>query len=126
MGKSVEEVRAEIPFLGTGIIYLDSAATTPTPQPVIDAMLEYFREYGANIGRGLHRAAKRATEEFEAVPWQLLDFEKYAELQVRPTHLKVRHRFPLPGKWTQDNPPRAFSFFSSYGCPEPCTFCCSK
>jgi len=64
-------------------------------------------------------------EEFEAVPWQLLDFEKYAELQVRPTHLKVRHRFPLPGKWTQDNPPRAFSFFSSYGCPEPCTFCCS-
>ena len=71
MGKSVEEVRAEIPFLGTGIIYLDSAATTPTPQPVIDAMLEYFREYGANIGRGLHRAAKRATEEFEAVRGKL-------------------------------------------------------
>ncbi|KXB00446.1 cysteine desulfurase [candidate division MSBL1 archaeon SCGC-AAA261C02] len=66
MTKSVEEVRSEIPFLKTGIIYLDNAATTPTPRPVIDAMLEYFQEYNANIGRGLHRSAKRATEEFEA------------------------------------------------------------
>jgi len=65
MAKSVEEVRAEIPFLRTGIIYLDNAATTPTPQPVIDAMFEYFREYGCNIGRGLHRVTRRATEAFE-------------------------------------------------------------
>ena len=64
-------------------------------------------------------------DKFEPVPWELLDFEKYAELQVKPTHLKVRHRFPLPGHWTPDNPPRAFSHFSSFGCPEPCTFCCS-
>ena len=66
MVKTVEQVRAEIPFLQTGIIYLDNAATTSTPQPVIDAMLEYFREYNANVGRGLHRATRRATEEFEA------------------------------------------------------------
>lgn len=65
MAKSVEAVRAEIPFLRTGIIYLDNAATTPTPQPVLDAMLEYFREYGANVGRGLHRATRRASETFE-------------------------------------------------------------
>jgi len=62
---------------------------------------------------------------FEPVPWHLLEFERYAELQTTPTHLKVRHRFPLPGKWTEDNPPRAFSYFSSFGCPEACTFCCS-
>ncbi|TEU14474.1 MAG: cysteine desulfurase [Hadesarchaea archaeon] len=65
MAKSVEEVRGEIPFLRTSIIYLDNAATTPTPQPVIDAMLEYFREYGGNIGRGLHRVTRRASEAFE-------------------------------------------------------------
>lgn len=66
MGKSVEEVRSDIPFLDTGVIYLDNAATTPTPNPVIEAMLEYYREYSANIGRGLHRATKRATEAFES------------------------------------------------------------
>jgi cysteine desulfurase/selenocysteine lyase len=64
--KSVEKVRADIPFLKTGVIYLDNASTTPTPKPVLDAMLEYFNEYSANIGRGLHRAARRATEMFEA------------------------------------------------------------
>ena len=66
MGKSVADARADIPFLKTGIIYLDNASTTPTPQPVLDAMLEYFSEYSANIGRGLHRATRRATEAFEA------------------------------------------------------------
>jgi len=66
MMKTVEQVRAEIPFLRTGIIYLDNAATTPTPQPVLDAMFEYFREYSANVGRGLHRATRRATEAFES------------------------------------------------------------
>jgi cysteine desulfurase/selenocysteine lyase len=69
--KTVEQVRAEIPFLQTDIIYLDNAATTPTPQPVLDAMLEYFREYSANVGRGLHRVTRRATEEFEAARGKL-------------------------------------------------------
>ncbi|MCA8978443.1 MAG: B12-binding domain-containing radical SAM protein [Planctomycetes bacterium] len=71
-----------------------------------------------------HRAVE-GFDAFKPVPWDLLDFEKYAELQVKPTRMKVRHRFPLPGHWTPSNPPRGFSFFSSFGCPEPCTFCCS-
>ena len=64
-------------------------------------------------------------DQFQPVPWHLLEYERYAELQIRPTQKKVRHRFPLPGDWTPENPPRAFSHFSSFGCPEPCTFCCS-
>ena len=64
-------------------------------------------------------------EKLEPVPWELLEYERYAELQVKPTNFKVRHRFPLPGHWTPDNPPRGFSHFSSFGCPEDCTFCCS-
>ncbi|MEW6592755.1 MAG: cysteine desulfurase [Candidatus Hadarchaeota archaeon] len=65
MAKSVEQVRGDIPFLKTGVIYLDNAATTPTPEPIIAAMLEYFREYGVNVGRGLYRATRKATEVFE-------------------------------------------------------------
>lgn len=64
-------------------------------------------------------------EKLKPVPWHLLEYERYVELQMRPTQTKVRHRFPLPGKWTTENPPRGFSFFSSFGCPEACTFCCS-
>ncbi len=64
-------------------------------------------------------------DKFQPTPWHLLDYERYAELQVRPTHMKVRHRFPLPGPYSPAHPPRGFSFFSSFGCPEPCTFCCS-
>ncbi len=71
-----------------------------------------------------HRAVV-GYDQFEPVPWDLLDFERYAEKQVQPNNMKIRHRFPLPGDWTPENPPRGFSFFSSFGCPEPCTFCCS-
>jgi radical SAM superfamily enzyme YgiQ (UPF0313 family) len=71
-----------------------------------------------------HRAVV-GFDKFEPVPWHLLEYERYADLQVKPTRMKVRHRFPLPGHWTPENPPRGFSYFSSFGCPEPCTFCCS-
>jgi len=64
-------------------------------------------------------------DKLEPVPWELLDYERYAYKQLNPGALKVRHRFPLPGPYTTNNLPRGFSFFSSFGCPEPCTFCCS-
>jgi len=66
VSKTVEEVRTDIPFLKKGITYLDSASTSLKPQPVMDAMFEYFTDFCANIGRGVHRAARMATEAFEA------------------------------------------------------------
>ncbi len=65
MVKTVDDVRADIPFLQTGVIYLDNTATTLKPKPVLDAMIEYFHEYGVNVGRGLYLATRRATEAFE-------------------------------------------------------------
>ncbi|MCB9907212.1 MAG: cobalamin B12-binding domain-containing protein [Planctomycetes bacterium] len=65
-------------------------------------------------------------EDFAPVPWHLLEYDRYVELQLQPRrNEKVRHRFPLPGDYTPMNPPKGFSYFSSFGCPEPCTFCCS-
>ncbi len=60
----VEEVRNDIPLLSR-VIYLDNAATTPTPEPVIHSMLEYFREYSANVGRGAHHLTEEATLKYE-------------------------------------------------------------
>ena len=61
----VKKIRKDFPFLREGRIYLDSTATSLTPEPVLGKMLEYYREYRANVGRGIYKASQRATEEFE-------------------------------------------------------------
>ncbi len=58
-------------------------------------------------------------------PWHLIDFEEYVKLQNEPGDYKLRHRFPDPWDMKPGTQVRGFSYFSSFGCPEPCTFCCS-
>lgn len=61
----MNEVREDFPILKSGLIYLDNATSSLTPEPVIEKMLEYYREYRANTGRSLYRIADRATSELE-------------------------------------------------------------
>ncbi len=61
----VESVRKDFVPLKEGRIYLDSTATSLTPEPVINKMTEYYHDYRANVGRGIYSSTKRATEEFE-------------------------------------------------------------
>ena len=61
----VRRIRDDFPVLSRGVIYMDSAATSLKPRPVIDAMREYYEEYTENVHRGLGRLAQRATEEYE-------------------------------------------------------------
>jgi radical SAM superfamily enzyme YgiQ (UPF0313 family) len=64
-------------------------------------------------------------DQIPKVPWELIDFELYADLQANPGKMKLRHKLPDPVWWEPGTKARGFSYFSSYGCPEPCTFCCS-
>jgi radical SAM superfamily enzyme YgiQ (UPF0313 family) len=64
-------------------------------------------------------------EDIPDVPWHLMDFEKYVALQNQPGAWKLRHKYPDPWDLPPGTPVRGFSYYSSYGCPEPCTFCCS-
>jgi cysteine desulfurase / selenocysteine lyase len=57
---------AEFPTLQGGIAYLDSAATSQTPQRVIDAMTRYYTDYRASVHRGIYPIAAEATDEFES------------------------------------------------------------
>jgi cysteine desulfurase/selenocysteine lyase len=50
---------------GKPLIYLDSAATSQKPQAVLDALLGYYREYNANVHRGVYELAERATIAYE-------------------------------------------------------------
>jgi cysteine desulfurase/selenocysteine lyase len=56
---------AEFPTLRDGLAYLDSSATSQTPQPVIDAMTRYYSDYRASVHRGIYPIAAEATDEFE-------------------------------------------------------------
>jgi cysteine desulfurase / selenocysteine lyase len=49
------------------LVYLDSAATSLTPTPVIDAVSSYYGTLSANVGRGLYETAEETTARFEAV-----------------------------------------------------------
>ncbi|UCH90205.1 MAG: aminotransferase class V-fold PLP-dependent enzyme [Thermoplasmata archaeon] len=63
---SLERYRADFPVLdqeieGKPIIYLDNACMTLKPQPVIDAMNEYYTKYSACGGRSIHKFATKVT-----------------------------------------------------------------
>ncbi|OGT27807.1 MAG: cysteine desulfurase [Gammaproteobacteria bacterium RBG_16_66_13] len=67
----VVAIRSEFPVLdreahpGVPLIYLDSAATSQKPRPVIEAMSRFYEQTNANIHRGVHRLAEEATAAFE-------------------------------------------------------------
>nr|BAL52935.1 cysteine desulfurase / selenocysteine lyase [uncultured beta proteobacterium] len=68
---NVEAVRADFPILaqtvhGKPLAYLDNAATTQKPNAVIDAIAHFYRHDNANIHRGVHALAERATIAYEA------------------------------------------------------------
>lgn len=63
-------IRKQFPVLnrkvkGKPLIYLDNAATSQKPQMVIDALVNYYSNYNANIHRGIHTLAEEATQAFE-------------------------------------------------------------
>jgi radical SAM superfamily enzyme YgiQ (UPF0313 family) len=71
-----------------------------------------------------HRAVV-GFNEIPDVPWHLLEFEKYVDRQNNLGSAKVRHKYADPWGWKPGTQYRGFSYYSSFGCPEPCTFCCS-
>ncbi len=70
----IASLRKDFPFLKEGRVYLDSSASSLTPEPVIQKMLEYYHDYRSNVGRGIYRSSQRATEEFEAAREKVAKF----------------------------------------------------
>ena len=65
-----KKVRADFPILsrevnGQPLVYFDNAATSQTPQQVIDVIVDYYSRYNANIHRGVHRLSQEATDAYE-------------------------------------------------------------
>ena len=67
---NVEEIRKDFPILnrkvnGKPLIYFDNAATSQTPQQVIDVIVDYYSNYNSNIHRGVHTLSQEATDKYE-------------------------------------------------------------
>lgn len=78
-GLDVEQIRRDFPVLdqqvrGRRLAYLDNAATTQKPLAVLEAVDHYYRHDNANVHRGLHTLAERATERYESARDRLARF----------------------------------------------------
>lgn len=66
----VQKIRNDFPILkrevnGKPLVYFDNAATSQTPQQVIDVIVDYYSNYNANIHRGVHALSQEATDAYE-------------------------------------------------------------
>lgn len=69
---NVNKIRQDFPILkrkinGYPLVYLDNAATSQKPEVVIEATNDYYRNYNANVHRGIHTLANEATQAYEGV-----------------------------------------------------------
>ena len=67
---NVEQIREAFPILhqqvnGKDLVYFDNAATSQKPLQVIDTLVDYYKGYNANIHRGIHTLAEKATKAYE-------------------------------------------------------------
>ncbi|MHC3436498.1 aminotransferase class V-fold PLP-dependent enzyme [Natrialbaceae archaeon A-gly3] len=75
----VERIREDFPILerdfdGTPLVYLDNAATTHTPEPVVEAMSDYYRSYNSNVHRGIHHLSQEASIAYEDAHDRVAEF----------------------------------------------------
>ncbi|MFC6716145.1 aminotransferase class V-fold PLP-dependent enzyme [Natrialbaceae archaeon GCM10025810] len=75
----VERIRDQFPILerevnGQRVVYLDNAATTQTPDAVVDAMSDYYRNYNSNVHRGIHHLSQEASIAYEDAHDRVAEF----------------------------------------------------
>jgi cysteine desulfurase/selenocysteine lyase len=75
----VEKIRQQFPVLhqqvnNRDLVYFDNAATSQKPMRVINALTDYYTGYNANIHRGIHTLAEKATKAYEQTREALRDF----------------------------------------------------
>ncbi|PSP74925.1 cysteine desulfurase [Halobacteriales archaeon QS_1_68_20] len=76
---NVEQIREDFPILqrefdGNQVVYLDNAATTQTPEPVVDTICNYYRQTNANVHRGIHHLSQEASIAYEEAHDRLAEF----------------------------------------------------
>ena len=84
----ITKIRADFPILsqevnGKPLVYFDNGATSQKPQVVIDAIVDYYSRYNANIHRGVHTLSQLATDAYEQ-----------ARLKIQQ-HFNAKHNYEI-------------------------------
>jgi cysteine desulfurase/selenocysteine lyase len=85
---NIQKIRADFPILsqevnGKPLVYFDNGATSQKPQVVIDAIVDYYSRYNANIHRGVHSLSQIATDAYEQ-----------ARLKIQK-HFNAKHNYEI-------------------------------
>lgn len=83
---NIEEIRKDFPILGREVngkplVYLDNAATSQTPQCVVDTIDEMYHTHKANVHRGVHTLSQEATDMVEATREKVRGFINARSIQ---------------------------------------------
>lgn len=78
---SAEKIREDFPIL-KNITYLDSASTSLTPKPVIEAISDYYYNYNANIGRGAYKTAIKTGQKVESTRFKIASLINASEEEI--------------------------------------------
>ncbi len=67
---NIDKIRKDFPILNRTVndkplVYFDNAATSQTPQIVIDTIVDYYSNFNANIHRGVHTLSQESTDKYE-------------------------------------------------------------
>ena len=84
----VEILRRDFPILDQivndePLVYLDNAATTQKPTQILEAIAAYYEKDNANVHRGVHTLAERATAAYEAARERVRSFIQRSSLYER-------------------------------------------
>ena len=110
--KNIDLIRNDFPILSTSVngnklVYLDNAATSQTPNCVIDSISDYYRNLNSNIHRGVHFLSQKATEIYEETRFK---FKKHFDHKIE--RLFDKH------SWKEKNSRATLQQLSAKSCHE--------
>ena len=79
---NIEHIREDFRILNKDVIYFDSAATSLTPAPVVQAILDYYHEFNANIERGVYSFSQEASKRYEEAHSKVASFFGVTEPEI--------------------------------------------
>ncbi len=103
----IRDFRSRIPLLsqkmaGKPLVYLDNAASAPTPENVIEAVSDYYRRYSCNIHRGLYELSSKATDRYEQTRRRIADFIGAAPEEIIYTRGTTEAVNLIAGTWGRE------------------------